>query len=158
MPLHNVVRGSARARGLGSVGALLLGLAALAACTGGSTALPAPAPTANPSASPSASPTASATSNGGGEVVINIPTPAPVLCTPAPVSVPVGQRAVIECTSQGYNGPFTLSLSDPTVASVQVVGGTYTFFYVNGLVAGTTTLTFGFSAGGTGSVAITITP
>jgi hypothetical protein len=81
-----------------------------------------------------------------------------VLCTPAPLSVPVGQRAVLNCTSQGYNGPFTLTLSDPTIATVQVVSGTYTFFYVNGLVAGTTTLTFGFTGGGTGSVTITVTP
>jgi hypothetical protein len=160
MKLHSVVRGLWRTANAG--GASLLGIALLAGCVGGSVALPSAgptaAPTASPSASPSAGPTASAGPGSGGEVVVGIPAPAPVVCTPAAVSVPVGQRAVLNCSSQGYFGPFTLTLDNPAVASVQPVTGTNTFFYVYGLQAGTATLSFAFSGGGTGSVGITVTP
>ena len=145
-----------------SIAAMLLGVALLDACEGGSTMLPtanpSPSPSASPSALPTASPTAVPSGGSGGQVVVAIPTPAPALCTPAPVSVPVGQTVVIDCTSQGYNGPFTVTLTDPTVASVQVANGTFTFFYVNGLKVGTTTLSLQFPAGGTGSVSISVTP
>jgi hypothetical protein len=146
--------------GLGSVRtAVVLLTAMLAACGGGySTVRIEPSPSPSPTTAPSASPTASPGAGSGGEIVVGVPTPAPVLCTPVAVSVPVGQRAVLDCTSPGYNGPFTLTLSDPAVASVQVVAGTYTFFYVNGLKAGMTELSFTFSGGGSGSVQITVTP
>jgi hypothetical protein len=96
--------------------------------------------------------------SAGGIAVITIPTPAPLVCSPASVTVPVSQTAVINCTSQTYFGPFTWSLSDPSVASVQLATGTYTFFYINGVATGTTTLSLQFPDNGGGSVAITVTP
>lgn len=155
MMLHRVALGSARA-----ALAMLLGAVVLAACQGGYTSVlvTQPTPSPSPATSPSPSPTASSGPGSGGEIIVGVPTPAPVVCTPAPLSVPVGQRAVLNCTSQGYNGPFTLTLADPNVAAVQVVPGTFTFFYVNGLQAGTTTLAFAFPGGGAGSVQITVTP
>jgi Pilus formation protein N terminal region len=153
-----------RLRGTLPIGALLLAFTLLNACTGGSTMapVPAPIPTPSPSASPTGSPTAGPTAapsgGSGGQVIVAIPTPAPALCTPASVSVAVGQTVIIDCTSQGYNGPFTVTLGDPAVASAQVANGTFTFFYINGLKVGTTTLSLQFPAGGTGSVPITVTP
>lgn len=152
-------------RALWYAAVLLAGSAMLAACVGGSTQAvmpPGPSPTAapstSPSTSPSAVPTSTPTATGGGLLVVNIPTPAPIVCSPAPVSVPVEQTVVIDCISQGYNGPFTIALSNPAVASIQPAAGTYTFFYVNGLQAGTATLSFTFAGGGAGSVDITVTP
>ncbi len=106
---------------------------------------------------PIPSPTSSA-ATGGGTIVIGVPTPAPVLCSPAPVTVAVNQRTVVDCTAQNYSGPFTPTVSDPTIASVQLATGTFTFFYVLGLKAGTTTLSLAYPPSGTGSVAITVTP
>lgn len=111
-------------------------------------------PTAPPSAVPNPNPTQ--TPSSGGLVVIAIPTPAPLVCSPAPVTVPVDQTVIINCNSQGYDGPYTWSLSDPTVASVQLATGTLNFFYINGLKTGTTTLSFQFSITGSGSVSITV--
>ncbi len=44
------------------------------------------------------------------------------------------------------------------MASVQLATGTYTFFYINGVATGTTTLSLQFPDNGGGSVAITVTP
>ena len=111
---------------------------------------------------PDSSPTATASPSGmattGGLVIIGIPAAAPVLCSPSPVTVPVGQRALIDCTAQGYGGPLTWTLSDAAVASVQLATGTYTFFYVSGIQTGTTTLSLRYQTGGAGSVAITVVP
>ncbi len=106
---------------------------------------------------PTPSPTPSA-ATGGGTIVIGVPTPAAVLCSPTPVTVAVNQRTVVDCSAQGYDGPFTLTVGDPTIASVQVATGTFTFFYVSGLKAGTTTLSLADPPSGTGSVQIMITP
>lgn len=159
MPLHSVVRGSARIANAGC--ACLIGVVLLAACGGGTATTPITPANVSSNATPSPAPTAGATASpapGSGEVIIGIPAPAAVVCTPAPVSVPVGQRAVLNCTSEGYNGPFTVSLDNPAVASVQLVSGTYTFFYVYGLQAGTATASFASTGGGSGSVGITVTP
>jgi hypothetical protein len=111
-------------------------------------------PTIPPTPGPSPSPTA-----GGNVVVIVIPTPSPVLCTPAPVAVAVGQTAVVDCTAQGYGGPFTWTVADPTIASVQQYNSeTFTYFTVTGLAAGTTTLSLRSQPGGTGSLSITVSP
>ena len=156
MVLHSVVRSFARIANAG--GAAVLGIAVLAGCEGGSTGLPNATSNSSPSPSPSAAPTASAPANSGGQLVVSIPTPAPVVCSPAPVSVPVGQTVVIDCTSLGYSGAFTTALGNPAVAAVALASGTYTFFYVSGLQPGSTTLTLTFAAGGAGSEAITVTP
>jgi hypothetical protein len=63
---------------------------------------------------------------------------------------------VVQCSSQGYVGPFTLTVADPAIAAVQPANGTFTYFYVTGLAAGSTTLTLNFSSGGTGSVTIDV--
>ncbi len=112
---------------------------------------------ARPAPAPIPSPTSSA-ATGGGTIVIGVPTPSPVLCSPAPVTVAVNQRTVVDCTAQNYSGPFTSAVGDPTIASVQLTGGTFTFFYVSGLKAGTTTLSLAYPPSGTGSVDITVTP
>jgi hypothetical protein len=85
---------------------------------------------------------AGTSSSPGGQIVISVPTPAPVVCTPSPVSVPAGQRMVIECSA-------------PVVT---LATGTYTFFYVAGLAVGTTTVTLQSQPGGTGSEQIIVTP
>jgi hypothetical protein len=96
--------------------------------------------------------------NAGGGVTIIIPPAQPVICTPSPVSVGVAQRTVISCTSQGYAGPISLSVADPTIASVQLAAGTETLFYVSGLAVGTTTASFATQSGGSGQVTIGVTP
>jgi hypothetical protein len=97
-------------------------------------------------------------SSPGGQIVISVPTPAPVVCTPSPVSIPVGQRMVIECSAQNYSGPLSFSIADPATAVVTLATGTYTFFYVAGLAVGTTTVTFQSQPGGTGSEQIIVMP
>ncbi len=103
-----------------------------------------------------AAPTPTQSPASGGVVVIVLPTAAPLICAPTPVIVPVAQTTIISCASQGYFGPFTWSLSDPTVASVELATGTLNFFYINGLKSGTTTLSLQFSISGSGSVSITV--
>jgi hypothetical protein len=90
--------------------------------------------------------------------VIGIPTPAPVLCSPSPVVVSVSQRTVVECSAQGYIGPFTFAVADPTITAVQLASGTFTLFYVTGLKPGATTLSLDYPPGGKGGVMITVTP
>lgn len=93
-----------------------------------------------------------------GSIDIGVPTPSPVLCSPSPVSVPVGQSAVIDCTAAGYVGSFTAGVADPTIASVQLAAGTTTFFYVDGLQTGTTIFSLQYPSGGAGADTITVTP
>jgi hypothetical protein len=126
---------------------------------------PTPAPSISPTsvptqAPPTAPPTPTSTpASGGGSITIVIPTPSPVLCTPAPVAVAVGQTVTINCTAQEYSGPFTLQVADPTIASVQQYNSELlTLFNVTGLNAGTTTLSLQTQPGGTGSVTITVSP
>lgn len=110
---------------------------------------------------PSQSPTPSPSPNVGGLVDIAIPTPAPVICSPAPATVAVGSRIAIDCTSQGYGGLFDWTVSDPTVADIQLASESYDFFYVTGLETGATTLSVqvpGAGTSGTGTVLITVTP
>lgn len=125
-----------------------------------SVAVPTPSPVPTFSPTPKPSPTATATAPpASGSISIAIPTPAPVVCTPAPVTVPLGESALLECTAQDYSGPFTLTVANPAIASVQQVNPqTLTFFHVNGLAVGSTTLSLLTLTGGTGSVAITVSP
>jgi hypothetical protein len=93
----------------------------------------------------------------GGETVIAVPTPSPIVCNPSSDIVGVNQTNIIDCTAQGYGGVFALSIADPTVASVQQSGSaTFTSFSVTGLRAGATTLSLQSKPGGTGSLAITV--
>jgi hypothetical protein len=134
---------------LGIPAALTLA-AALAACGAGSVS---DVPVAG------ATPGALAPAAAGGATAIFVPAPAPIVCTPAPVVVGVNGTVVIVCTAPGYAGPFTLSVADPTVASVQQSNAlNFTYFNVTGLRAGTTTLSLQSQPGGTGSVAITVAP
>lgn len=125
------------------------------------TPAPSTAPTSVPTQTPppvTTSPTPSPTP-GGGVIVIIIPTPSPVLCTPSPVDVAVGATVQMACSANEYSGPFTLTIADPTIASVhQVTEQQYTSFDVTGLAAGTTTLSLQTRSGGSGSVTITVFP
>jgi hypothetical protein len=66
---------------------------------------------------------------------------------------------VITCTAPDYSGPLTLTVDDPTIASVQQsIDQDFTHFIVKGLKAGTTTLLLQSKIGGTGFVTITVSP
>jgi hypothetical protein len=76
-----------------------------------------------------------------------------------PLTLAAGQQVQLDCTAQGYTGPFSWSVADPTIASVvQFNDETYTVFRVTGLAAGTTTLTLQNQPGGTGSDTIVVSP
>jgi len=109
---------------------------------------------------PSTAATPSPTPSGaGGGITIVVPSPSPILCTPGPTLVTVGQHVVIDCTAQGYSGSFTWRVANPAIASVaQFNNETFTFFVVTGLQAGTTTLTLASAPQGTGSDTIVVSP
>ncbi len=117
---------------------------------------PAPLPTAPASPAPASSDSPAPSS--GGAVTIEVPAAQPVLCTPQALSLGVAQRAVITCTSAGFTGPIASTVADPTIATVALVAGTYTLFYVFGTAAGTTSVAFQTASGGTGQIAITVDP
>jgi hypothetical protein len=132
--------------------ALLLAMSSIfAACT------PCCAPIALATPSDSPTPTPSPTASSGGTVVIVIPSPAPIACAPRTVTVPVAQTIVVNCTEQNYSGAFTWTLSNANIASVQLAAGTFSYFYITGLKAGTVTLSLQSSIGGTGAVTVTVT-
>ncbi len=81
-----------------------------------------------------------------------------MICVPASVTVPVAQEVVIDCASQGFIGAITATVANPSVASVELAAGTETFFYVEGLQAGTTTASFLTQSGGAGQITITVVP
>jgi hypothetical protein len=94
-----------------------------------------------------------------GSTVISVPAAAPIVCSPPSVVVLFNGTVVIDCSAQGYSGAFTLSLTNPAVASVvQSDDLTFTYFNVTGLEVGTTMLSLRSQPGGTGSVAITVVP
>ncbi|HTX03201.1 MAG TPA: hypothetical protein VMD07_05930 [Candidatus Acidoferrales bacterium] len=126
--------------------ALAIGLAVVG-CGGGGSGSAGNVPQTTTTIAPSA----------GGTALIVVPTAAPIVCSPSSILVGVNQTVVIDCTEQGYGGAFTWSVASPAIASVvQSNDLTYTFFNVNGLQAGTTTLSLHSQPGGTGSVAITV--
>jgi len=129
--------------------ACLLALAVLGGCAGGGGTPGAPPP---PTATPSATPTGSS----GGVVIIPVPTPAPVICSPSPVDVSVNQTVGVDCAAAGYGGPYTFIVADPTIASVTKANGVFTHYFVTGLKLGTTTLTVHYGQGGGGSVVINV--
>ena len=91
-----------------------------------------------------------------GNVVIVVPTSAPVLCAPTSVTIGIGQRTVISCAAAGYDGPFTWTIANPSIAAVQLADGTLSLFYVTGLQAGTTTLSIQYQSSAVGRVVITV--
>jgi hypothetical protein len=70
--------------------------------------------------------------------------------------VPVNQSAGVDCVAAHYGGPYTFTLSDPSIASVTQASGSFTHYFVTGLRAGTTTLTLHYGSSGVGSVAINV--
>jgi len=92
----------------------------------------------------------------GGVVIIPVPTPAPVICSPSPVVVSVNQSAGVDCAAAGYGGPYTFTVADPTIASVTLANGSFTHYFVTGLQHGTTTLTIHFASTGVGSDSINV--
>jgi len=129
-------------------------------------ASPAPAATnaAPDPAAPSASPSPTATGNAGGVVVIPVPTSAPVLCSPSPVALSVGQQITLACSAAGYGGKISATVADPTIASVQQASEPWQSpqnLQVTGLRAGTTTLALSYGPPtniGSGSVTIDVSP
>lgn len=119
-----------------------------------SSATPVPSPSASSNATPAPSPSAS--QSAGGTTVIAIPSPAPVVCVPASVSIAVAQSIAIACSAQQYIGTITGTVANPAIAALQQ--STAQTLTVTGLAAGTTTLSLRTQPGGTGSVAITVTP
>jgi hypothetical protein len=104
---------------------------------------------------PSPVPTSSAAA--GGVAVISVPTPSPIVCSPSSDIVGINQTNYIDCTEQGYGGSFSVTVSDPSIASVQPANSlTSTFFSVTGLHAGSTTLTFQSQSGPIVSVLVTV--
>lgn len=91
-----------------------------------------------------------------GATVIAVPSPAPILCSPAAAVAGVGQSVVVACAEAGYSGAFTWTVADPAIATV-AQAATYTYFTVNGLQAGATTLALHSAAGGAGTLAISVT-
>lgn len=146
-----MLRSRSRALGLMALAALSV---TLVQCEGGSTsALPAPGQSATPA------PASTATADPGGQITFTVPTPSPILCSPAPITVAVGQHVLVDCTAQGYVGPFTWSVADPTIVSIQQFNDeTYTYFTAVGLKAGSTMLSLQSLPGGTGSDTITVSP
>jgi hypothetical protein len=73
--------------------------------------------------------------------------------------VAVGQRVVTTCAEQGYIGAFTVTVANPTIASVEQFNAQqFTLFNVTGLKAGTTTFSLEAQGGGTGSDTIVVSP
>jgi hypothetical protein len=95
---------------------------------------------------------------GGGTINFAIPTPAPISCTPVPVTIAVGQSVNIHCSAPDYVGPFAWSIANPAIASIQSNSEAFTYFSVTGLNAGTTTFSLQDQLGGSGSDAIIVSP
>jgi len=79
-----------------------------------------------------------------------------VLCTPAPVTIAVAQQTIISCTEAGYSGPFTWTVANPAIASVQLAKETFTLFYVVGVNVGTTSVSLTSNTGGVGQATIKV--
>ena len=80
------------------------------------------------------------------------------MCSPSPVSVPVGQNVIVSCSAAHYGGAIHFSVVDPTIATVTQQNPAYAFYTITGVKAGSTTLLLSYPPGGAGSVAITVTP
>ncbi|MGB6986174.1 MAG: hypothetical protein WBD74_09410 [Candidatus Aquilonibacter sp.] len=127
--------------------------AAFSGCGGYSTS---PSTTAPPT--PTSSPSVEPSGEGGGTVGFTIPTPAPVACTPAPVAIAVGQSVNINCSAPDYIGPFTWSIANPAIASIEPNSQAFTYFSVTGRNTGTTMFLLQDQLGGSGSDTITVSP
>ena len=98
--------------------------------------------------------------NTGGVVVIVVPPAAPERCSPAHITVVVGQSTVVACTAVHYGGPIAASVANPAIASVRTSGGLMVprYLYVVGLKAGTTIVSVSYPHGPTTSYTITVHP
>ncbi len=118
----------------------------------------APSPTPAPVPTPAVATSPSATGPGGG-ISFAVPTPAPVLCLPSPIVVSVQKTVVVDCRADGYFGPFTWTVGDPSIASVQQYNAeTQMLFNVTGLRSGATSLTLLTRPQGSGTVSIQVNP
>lgn len=98
------------------------------------------------------------TGSASGTIVIDIPSPSPIVCSPAAVTVPVGQVAIADCTAAGWGGGFTATVADPSIATATLATGTNTYYYIRGLAAGSTTLDLQYQPGlAAASVSLPIT-
>ncbi len=98
--------------------------------------------------------------NTGGVVVIPVPPAAPERCSPAHITVVVGQTTVVACRSANYGGPIDASVANPAIASVRTSGGLMVprYLYVVGLEAGTTIVRVSYPHGPTTLYTITVRP
>jgi len=130
-------------------------------------AAPSGAPSSASSGAPSSGPSdarlsATAQPNGGiaGVLVIRVPPFAPELCSPAHITVNVGQMTMVACRSANYGGPIAASVSNPAVASVSTSGGFLLprYLYVIGKEPGTTIVQVSYQHGPTTFYSITVSP
>ncbi len=95
----------------------------------------------------------------GGDLTVTVPTPAPVACSPATVTVLLDQTAVIVCGEVGYGGAFSATSANPSIATISQSNNlTYDYFTVTGVAAGSTTVTLQSAAGPTTAVTVTVAP
>jgi hypothetical protein len=96
----------------------------------------------------------------GGVVVLQVPSSAPEECSPADVTLGVGQSAVAECRSANYGGPISATATNPAIALVRTSAGKTLprYFYVTGLKIGTTTILVSYPHGPTSRYRVTVHP
>ncbi|HEV2218493.1 MAG TPA: pilus assembly protein N-terminal domain-containing protein [Candidatus Dormibacteraeota bacterium] len=120
-------------------------------------AVPSPRP---PSADTRLTTTVGPDGNAGGRVVIPVPPPEPEICAPVHITVVVGQTTVIACRSANYDGPITMSVANPTIASVTTSNSRMLprYLVITGRMAGTTIVRVSYPNGPTTSYPITVSP
>ena len=98
--------------------------------------------------------------DGGAEgvVVIDVPPAEPERCSPTHITVDVGQSTLATCRSANYDGPMTVSVDNPAIASVSTSTGRTLprYLYVIGLQVGTTIVRVTFPNGPTTTYPITV--
>lgn len=98
--------------------------------------------------------------SSGGKVVIEVPPPEPEICAPVHITVDVGQTTLAWCRSANYLGPITLTVDNPTIASVTTSNDRMVprYLVVTGRDAGTTVVRVSYPNGPTTSYPITVSP
>ena len=121
---------------------------------------PAAAPPGSPSDDPKLKVTVAKNGSSGGKVVIEVPPPEPEICAPVHITVGVGQTTLAWCRSANYLGPITLTVDNPSIASVTTSNDRMVprYLVVTGRDAGTTIIRVSYPNGPTTSYPITVSP
>lgn len=77
------------------------------------TSAPSSVPMTTPSPGPLTTPNSPSLRIG-----ITVPTPAPIVCSPSPIVVTVGQTIAAACSEAGYGGAFQFAFADPAIATI----------------------------------------